>query len=141
MSTFLTIVAGVAVFVVGQAFQRFVLEPIHEQRRIIADIAVALVFLGNVGPTPSSAPEGYVVVGGDEPVPASRQLRSLAARLRASLWTIPFYDTWAKLRIVKPRSAILDASRQVISWSNGVLSGEGLTARSKVASLLALPVD
>ncbi len=137
---FATIVAGFAVFILGQAFQRFVLEPIHEQRRVIADIAVALVFLGNVGPS-SSAPEGYVAIGGDEPIPASRHLRSLAARLRASLWTIPFYDTWALLRMVKPRVTILDASRQTIGWSNGVLSGEGLVSRSRLASLLSLPTD
>jgi hypothetical protein len=140
MATFATIVAGVLVFVLGQAFQRFVLEPIHEQRRVIADIAVALVFLANVGPA-TGVPEGYTVVGADEPIPASRHLRSLGARLRGSLWTIPFYRLWSTIRLVKPRKTILAASTALIGWSNGVLSGEGLAARSKLASLLALPVE
>jgi hypothetical protein len=141
MTVFLAILAGVTVFVVGQIIQRFILEPIQDQRRVIAEIAVARVFLANVGPASSPVPEGYVLIGGDEPIPASRLLRSLAARLRASLWTIPFYDLWTRMRIVHPRATILEATSSLISWSNGILGGDGFAARSKVTTLLSLPED
>ena len=141
MTLFSTIVAGAAVFVVGQIIQRFVLEPIQEQRRVIAEIAVAHVFLANVGPVTSPVPAGYLLVGGDEPIPAARLLRSLAARLRASLWTIPFYGLLTTLRVVHSRTTILEASSALIGWSNGILGGDAFAARSKVTTLLSLPQD
>src|SRR5215203_2679649 len=117
MTGFQTVLAGVLVFTVGQAIQRFVLEPIQEQRRVIGEIASALLFLGNVGPPPTSLPDGIKLLLPEEPEQASRTLRSLASRLRATLWTVPFYNACAFFRLVPRRAVILDASRTVVSWS------------------------
>lgn len=138
MSVFWTVLAGVVVFVVGQAIQRFILEPIQEQRRIIGDIANALVFLANVGPLPEWAPAGDLVLPASHEE-ASRTIRSLAARLRATLWTIPLYNWWAGLRLIPPRAAIDTASQQLIGWSNSLQRGQPDAARQRVAAALKLP--
>jgi len=48
MNTVLAVGVGVAIFVLGQVLLRFFLEPIQEQRRIIGEIASALVYLANI---------------------------------------------------------------------------------------------
>jgi hypothetical protein len=48
MNTVLAVGVGVAIFVLGQVLLRFFLEPMQEQRRIIGEIASALVYLANI---------------------------------------------------------------------------------------------
>jgi hypothetical protein len=140
MATFWTILAGTLVFVIGQAIQRFILEPIQEQRRVIGDIANALLYLGNVGPLPWVA-DMHTVLLPEQPNDASRMIRLLAARLRATLWTIPFYDSLARLRFVPHRGTITGAAQSLIGWSNSLHSGQPDVLRTKVGELLGLPHD
>lgn len=42
------ILLAVAIFVLSQAIQRFVLEPLTDQRKVIGEIAGALLYLGNL---------------------------------------------------------------------------------------------
>lgn len=44
----LTALFGVLVFVLGQAAQRFVVEPIQDQRKVIGEVAFALLMFANV---------------------------------------------------------------------------------------------
>lgn len=141
-----TVIIGVVVFIVGQTLQRFVLEPIHGQRQLIGEIASNVIFLGNVGPV---SPEyASLLLFPMEPADASRAVRSQAARLRASLWTIPLYGLWAKIRLVYSRDTILDASRNMIGWSNAItragppnpVAGPD-TYRQKISTLLRLPTE
>lgn len=141
MSGFQTVLVGVVVLVLGQSIQRFILEPMQEQRRIIGEIASSLLFLGNIGPPPASLPDGVRLVLPEEPEQASRTLRSLASRLRATLWTIPLYNAWAAVRVVPHRDVILGASRNLVSWSNSLHSGQPDKPRRAVAELLKLPGD
>jgi len=48
MNTVVAVGIGVAIFVLGQVLLRFLVEPIQEQRRIIGEIASALVYLANI---------------------------------------------------------------------------------------------
>ena len=44
LTSFLTVFSGTVVFVAGQNVSRFFIEPIHEQRRLIGEIAYVLIF-------------------------------------------------------------------------------------------------
>ena len=141
MSVFWTVVAGVTAFVIGQAVQRFVLEPIQEQRRVIGDIANALLYLGNVGPLPQWLPDAASLVLPENHAQATRNIRLLAARLRATLCTIPFYGWWAALRFIPPAERIRKASQSIVGWSNSLQSGQPDAARQRTAELLRLHMD
>ena len=78
------VLAGVVVFVGGQIVQRFVLEPIQDQRKVIGEIAYVLLYHGNVGryvPFESQQSRDDVAAA----------LRRLAGELRATRATIPAY--------------------------------------------------
>jgi hypothetical protein len=79
MTAAITVVLGFVVFVLGQIAQRFFIEPIQEQRRVIGEIAYVVLYYGNVGSfaTPELRQE------------ALQTLRKLSGQLRASLWTVP----------------------------------------------------
>jgi hypothetical protein len=89
----LTALFAVIVFVAGQLAQRFILEPIQEQRKIIGEIAFSLLFHANVSDMAELSNAGLVQL--EEPKEVVKTLRSLAGRLRSTLYTIPFYDTFA----------------------------------------------
>src|SRR5215210_5586336 len=85
----ITAVLAVLVFVAGQIVQRFVLEPIQEQKRLIGEIAHALLFYAN-----RNAAGGEMGAFTAEQIhEASRHLRDLAGHLRSSIFYVPFYDT------------------------------------------------
>jgi hypothetical protein len=109
MNTVLAVGVGVAIFVLGQVLLRFFLEPMQEQRRIIGEIASALVYLANIHNLDRVTAEGYKLQYPEEPADASRTLRRLASNLRATLETVPFYNFWARLRFVRKRADVLAA--------------------------------
>ena len=80
---------------VTQSFLKLVLEPIQDQRKLIGDVAHALLFYKNVYHPESFGPPDDR--RRDELDEARKTLRGLAGRLRASLWTIPFYNTHSRL--------------------------------------------
>lgn len=140
MSSLPEIVVGVTVFVACQAVQRFLLEPLQEQRRTIGEIASAILLYGNIGPfTPDVPPEALALAATHSE--ATKALRTLAARLRASLWTIPLYRAWSSVHAVHSRATILEASQQLVGWSNSLHSGQPGGPRTNVARLLGLPSD
>lgn len=79
----LTALFAVIVFVAGQLAQRFILEPIQEQRKIIGEIAFSLLFHANVMDMARRANSGLIQI--EEPIEVAKTLRSLAGRLRATL--------------------------------------------------------
>lgn len=118
----LTALFAVIVFVAGQLAQRFILEPIQEQRKIIGEIAFSLLFHANVSDMAELANAGLVQL--EEPKEVVKTLRSLAGRLRSTLYTIPFYDTFARLGFVLSKDAVKSASRSLVGWSNSIHSGD-----------------
>lgn len=74
-------------------------------------MAHALLFYANVGPVGASE---------EERDRARDALRGLAGQLRASLWTVPFYDTLARMGRVPKREDLLEASKQLVGWSNSL---------------------
>src|SRR5258707_6752233 len=108
----LTAFFAVLVFVVGQLLQRFFLEPIQEQRKTIGEIAFCLLFYANV--MDMGARENQRLVKIEEPIESVKTLRGLASRLRATLWTVPFYKSFARLRIVPDEKSIMSASTGLV---------------------------
>lgn len=129
----LTAVFGIFVFVAGQAIQRFMLEPIQEQRRLIGEIAYALLFYGNVN-------YGYrpgTVHTEDDFNQARIHLRKLAGQLLTTVNVIPLYRLLSVLHLVPSGSAVRSAATGMIGWSNS-LSGDTDQPRKRVANALRI---
>jgi len=111
----ITVVLGFVVFVLGQIAQKFFIEPIQEQKRIIGEIASAVLYYGNVSSMarPEIQLEAYA------------SLRKLAGQLRATLWSIPCYRLFEFLRMVEKRENVLTASAQLVGWANSVHTKDG----------------
>jgi hypothetical protein len=105
-------VSAILVFTAGQIVQRFFLEPIQEQQRLIGEVAHALLFYANRGPY------GFT----QEELNETRDhLRGLAGQLRASIFYIPLYDTVVRLSARVPQKEnVLEAATQLVGWSNGL---------------------
>lgn len=111
LTSSLTIIGGVTVYALSQ----IVVGPIFEQRKIIGEIADALIFYANVY---SSRIPG--LTSKDKIDAASKRLRQLAALLQSKTHLIPWYGVFERLRIVHKSAAIEDASTALIGLSNSV---------------------
>lgn len=134
-----TAVFGVVVFVAGQSLQRFILEPLQDQRKTVGDIAFALLVYGNVGQIRQLHAAGEQLVLAADPPEVVRTIRSLGGRLQQSLYTIPFYDFWAGLRLVPPKTDVLQAISHLTAWSNSIFDGQPGFHRDRIAKALRIP--
>src|SRR4051812_330712 len=109
----LTLIVGVILYVFGQWISKFVIEPVYEQRKIIGEIADALIYYANVAPFENSSTK--------ERVPeASANLRKLATSLMATTYLIPAYGFLSRRDWVRKIEDINIASRCLILLSNSV---------------------
>ncbi len=136
-----TVLLAVAVYVLGQAIQRFLLDPVSDQRKTIGEIAGALLYLGNISNVSQIRQRGVEVSLPAAPDEASRTLRALGGRLRASLWAIPAYRFWSLLRIVPSKARVMKASSGLVGWSNSLFSGDPIVHMTTIARELRLPSD
>jgi len=113
MNTFLTILAGVFVFVLSQYFLKLILEPIIEFRKILSDISHALL---------SNQKE---ILSGETNEALHDSIAELSARLRSSVYLIPFYPFLYEARVfgLPKEENILLACRKLNILSYGVIDG------------------
>jgi len=109
-----TIIAGTFVFVLGQVFQRIVLEPVQEQRKNVARIAQALTvhryaYLFRRSYTDSPEAKQKIDV-------TSSEIKRLAADLRAGYALIPKNDWFARLGLVPDHETVRLAAIHLIQW-------------------------
>jgi hypothetical protein len=130
LTTLSTIIPATLIFVIGQIFTRFVLEPIQEQARTVGRIAFCLLAYADL------TPETHKTDRLDE---ASRALRELAAQLRASRRVIPFYPALALCRCVISKRVLLESSAVLIHWSNAIYNGDTKAYRNRLGELLNVP--
>jgi hypothetical protein len=109
-----TALLAVLVFVITESLLKLLLEPIQEQRRLIGEVASALTvyeksYTLRIGATTFGAPK-------EEAVEADRALRELAGRLRGSLWSVPAYDAFALLRLVRKLADVVAAANALQMW-------------------------
>lgn len=125
METFWTIVAGVLVFVIGQAILKFVLEPLQEFRRTVSEIAHALIEHANVYGNPGLGDEQKLK-------DASSALRKLSSKLHAQMYLTPKYSHLSKFLSFPSEKAVSDAVTNLIGLSNSVFaSGDALANASR----------
>jgi hypothetical protein len=117
----ITVLGGVFVFVGGQIVQRFFLEPIQEQRRIIGEIASLLLYYDNVGRYKPFESETHEDI--------ASTLRKLAGELRRTRSTIPVYRLLERTRLVPKTDNVIKASAHLTGWSNAIIGGSEDTVR------------
>ena len=132
------IASGVLIFIIGQAFLRFVMEPIQELHKLRGEITSALIYYANVLISQSKLDP----VADDE---GARLYRQQSSKLMALISVIPFYRFWCCFKIVPRYQDATAASRELIGLSNYIYVGKEETGegsysarRRRVASLLKL---
>ena len=125
MTASVTIIGGVVVLVLGQLAAKFFIEPIHEQAKLLGEIAHSLTFYANVYGNAD-------LVDAEVPKEASKILRQQASRLRATAWTIRWYWFWQLLGLVPKRKNVLKASENLIGLSNSMYGSIQPSASNKL---------
>ena len=116
MTVFLTVLAGVLTFVLGQIVLRLFVEPVLELKRTIADIAIATIKHANVYCNP-----GVTTV--EKENEAARELKALASRLNAGTYLVSPYPTLQWLFRLPAKSNISQAMSHLIGISHSVHAG------------------
>lgn len=113
MTLFTTILAGVSVFVVGQIFLKWMIEPIQELRKIIAEV---LFYLAN----DHSIIHNAHIIDKEEALSSCKNLKRLGASLLSSQQLIPFYEKAIKVFRLPKRENIVLASKRLSLISNSI---------------------
>ena len=93
LTSALTLIGGIIVFVMGQSVVRFGIEPFQEFRKLKGEIAHLLVFYAKIYSSPNVGSES-------ERSEAVRALREKASELLARVNSIPFYGILSLLGLV-----------------------------------------
>lgn len=113
MEVFWTVFAGVTVFVVGQIFVKFFIEPIHRFHEYTGEIADSLIYYANIYSNPGMAREELLKEAHDT-------FRRHSGKLLARIHAIRGYRFWARLRILPKRENAAKAGGYLIRLANGV---------------------
>ena len=118
MTTFVfTVIGGVLIYVLGQIFIKFFIEPIHEQDKCIGEIIDAMIFYANLYSNPcpfeDSKPEAI-----EERQKASDFIRQLASKLRAKNQQIRWYKFFVFCRLTRKRNSVIEVHKLLIGISN-----------------------
>ncbi|MEK9178705.1 MAG: hypothetical protein AAB801_02910 [Patescibacteria group bacterium] len=108
--TFLTIISGVTILVLGQGIQKFILQPIQDLRFWIGQISHKVKFHSNVL-TNARLPKTLVTV-------ARGDMRDLSCNLEARYLVIPFRKPLSFIGAIPKNEDIKEASQQLIFLSN-----------------------
>lgn len=115
MTLFTTIFAGVSVFILGQIFLKWMIEPIQELRKVITEI---LFYLAN----DYSIIQNAHIVEKEESLSSCKNLRRLGASLLSRQELIPFYEKTSQIFRLPKRENIIIASRRLSLMSNSIFS-------------------
>jgi hypothetical protein len=136
----LTAVTGVLIFVLGQIIQRWFIEPIQDQRKVVGKIAYALTFYANAGTKVHIQLTSGIPSDGEK---FMDHIRGLAADLMATRRTIPLYGvmSWVFWWYVLPYKNVKLASAWLVGWSNQIVAGESShEQRDQIARLLKIDI-
>jgi|WetSurMetagenome_2_1015567.scaffolds.fasta_scaffold377255_1 hypothetical protein len=114
LTSALTILGSVIVFVIGQLLSRAIIEPIHDIKKTIGELDFVLIF---------HAPAIHTPIGKKENEDKAQEaLRKIASDLRSKLRVIPVYGFWAVLSCctLPRRQDVLAAATHLIGLSNSV---------------------
>jgi hypothetical protein len=157
LTSLLTVISGVLVLGIGQLLTKFIIEPLHEQKKLMGEIANSLIMYANIG---TGIEEAYIkkLEGVKEAEDeahkliierrqqlvrkewertdnAKAHLRKQASELMGTTNAIPLYGLWAFLLRRPKQKDILDASTMLIGLSNS--SGH---SKNEIAKLLKINI-
>jgi len=112
LNTFLTILTGVSVFVLGQIILKLFIDPIQEFKRVIAEISHILIERANIYANPGKADI-------DKEQMVSIELRNISSKLNAQMYLVPLYKQIAKIFRLPAQENVMKASSELIGLSNG----------------------
>jgi hypothetical protein len=109
----LPIFIGVVVYAASQYFLKLILEPIIEFRKLLSEISHTLLLH-----------QGIIYSGNADDEELHGKISALSAKLRSSVYLIPYYSLLNRLRIfdIPKKENILLACRQLNQLSYGVLN-------------------
>jgi hypothetical protein len=116
LTAFSTVFAGTVIFCISQIVQKFFIEPIQEQRKVIGKISYALMYYA----------QWYANPGSGKPDALDRTadgLRQSASRLKASTNANPAYKVWERFGVIRKRSNVDEAVGCLIRISNSIHQG------------------
>lgn len=115
-TVFLTVFSGTLVFTLGQIIQKFIIDPIQEQKNEIGKIADSLIFYANIYSNP-------VTTQSERHDQASEKFRQHSSLLTSKTHLIPRYKLWSFCRIVIKPEKIIKASERLLRISNNMYLG------------------
>ena len=114
IQVFWTVVAGVAVYIIGQWVQRFILDPIKDFKGATAKASYLLL-----------ANQAKITNASNEEPELQTDIKGLAASLLMTAGQIPFYRLWEwpPFRL-PPRPAVIEAARELNGIAHGTVRRE-----------------
>ena len=139
LTSSLTVLGGILVFVVGRIIEKFAIEPIHKQSRLIGEIADSLIFYADLYSNPGIGKREQM----DE---AKKVLREQASQLIARNNMIPCYKFWRCLSLghLPKRTDVIEARHELIGLSNSIHQGDGYVnakRRKEIEKRLGIKTD
>jgi hypothetical protein len=129
LTILLTVLAGIAVFVSGQIVQKWFIDPIQEQRKLIGEVLYCLAFYAYVRRDlfpPSQVLEAHTAI------------RGLSAQLFKALAVIPCYRFLGLIHVVHKRTTIIDTAVDLVAWSNSMTFPENAALANRIITRLGL---
>lgn len=117
----LTLLVGIAIFVGGQVIAKFLIEPLHEQRRCIGAITDALIFYARFYMNPKS-PDSKRETDEDKELrdEARTVFRQRASELVAKTNAIPLYGLWQHFPRVPQWTDVIEVWKDLVQLSMGL---------------------
>lgn len=138
LTSALTISGSVIVFVIGQLLTRTIIDPIHDLKKTIGEVAFALDF---------HAPAIHTPIGKREKEDKAQEaLRKLSCDLRSKIRVIPLYPFWSIFSCctLPKRRDVLSAASHLMGLSNSVKKDDrtdNSKIEDKIRDLLSLKSD
>jgi hypothetical protein len=115
-----TLLVGITIFVVGQVVARFFIEPMHEQRVCLRQIANAWVFYANRYMNPEPWDSDEPPERRESRAEAHKVFRQRASELVAKTYSIPLYGLWQHLPMFPTRADVDELWIDLLDLSDGV---------------------
>src|SRR6266487_2042388 len=131
----LTIFGSFVVFVAGQVFVRFYIDPVLETRKVVGEIIFALTIYANVYTDPHRPGSER----DEERKEAARSLRELSGRLRGQAYAVVWYGLAEGFGLLPSLLGLYQASQSLIGLSNNCYRGhpvDGERLRSEITNAL-----
>jgi hypothetical protein len=113
LTSALTIIGGVFIYIAGRFLESFFVQPILQLRLHIGDVANELSYYANIYSNPG-------VVTNEDGKKATDTLRRLSTQLSSKVICVPWYSFWSFMRLVPTKRNIKLAYKGLINLSNSV---------------------